>query len=572
MVTQVTPLREPLPDSFTQTKDEFNDAFNRFFEDLPAFGAQISSVGVEVSDMGANALAAVAELANAAWVSGATYAIGDVSWSLIDHLSYRRKTAGAGTTDPSNDPTNWALQTATSTGGSDTTSSAVDITLTSTSGRLQVITMTASSKKVTLPAATGLRKGAPVYVIENAGLYRFALHKNGGAFICYVKPGQVVALGCSDNSTSAGVWQVSGQNIESVFDGNDPVVLNGVDSRSIAAAMLTATKAVCAYVNNATGRVNVVVVNFGSASGSPTEINAEASKDVCIAAQTSSQVTVVYKTSSGATKGYVVDISGNTATPGAVATIDASATSNGTALAALSSTQLLCAYHDAGAKERVLDIASSAITPSGEVTADATAADGTAAGTRAEKITASKAIYCFRANSKAIQARLQSISGSTPAPTGSVLQITAPGTITSLDYGVVVVSTTRAIIAQPLDRIYGDLMVTLLDISGLSPVILRNKIFDVGLIASANISAVKLGANDVYVSWTGAASSGVDAMPIKITSDDQLILGQVAERLEPNVTAAAGYMACAALDSTHIMQLSRNASTFLSAKVVEIAA
>jgi hypothetical protein len=42
------------------------------------------------------------------WVSGATYAQGDVVWSLIDFLAYRRRIAGAGTVDPSADPDNWA--------------------------------------------------------------------------------------------------------------------------------------------------------------------------------------------------------------------------------------------------------------------------------------------------------------------------------------------------------------------------------------------------------------------------------------------------------------------------------
>ena len=44
-----------------------------------------------------------------AWVSGTTYAIGDVRWSPGNGRVYRRITNGAGTTDPYNDPTNWRL-------------------------------------------------------------------------------------------------------------------------------------------------------------------------------------------------------------------------------------------------------------------------------------------------------------------------------------------------------------------------------------------------------------------------------------------------------------------------------
>jgi len=52
--------------------------------------------------------AAAASASNSAlWVSGTTYAAGDVRYSPIDFQSYRRKTNGGGTTDPSADTTNW---------------------------------------------------------------------------------------------------------------------------------------------------------------------------------------------------------------------------------------------------------------------------------------------------------------------------------------------------------------------------------------------------------------------------------------------------------------------------------
>jgi len=57
----------------------------------------------------AAAAAIAANGASAIWVSGTTYAIGDVRWSPGDYKSYRRKTNGAGTTDPMSDSTNWAL-------------------------------------------------------------------------------------------------------------------------------------------------------------------------------------------------------------------------------------------------------------------------------------------------------------------------------------------------------------------------------------------------------------------------------------------------------------------------------
>lgn len=45
--------------------------------------------------------------ANAVWVSGTTYAVGDLRYSPITFQTYRRAIAGAGTTDPSLDGINW---------------------------------------------------------------------------------------------------------------------------------------------------------------------------------------------------------------------------------------------------------------------------------------------------------------------------------------------------------------------------------------------------------------------------------------------------------------------------------
>jgi hypothetical protein len=61
----------------------------------------------------ASALASVTDAAAAggapAWVSGATYTLGQPAYSTVTRLVYRRTVAGAGTTDPSADATNWAL-------------------------------------------------------------------------------------------------------------------------------------------------------------------------------------------------------------------------------------------------------------------------------------------------------------------------------------------------------------------------------------------------------------------------------------------------------------------------------
>ena len=65
--------------------------------------ARVAWESINVTEL--NAALGVVNLTK--WISGTTYAIGDVTWSPTDFQAYRRKTAGAGTTDPSADPANW---------------------------------------------------------------------------------------------------------------------------------------------------------------------------------------------------------------------------------------------------------------------------------------------------------------------------------------------------------------------------------------------------------------------------------------------------------------------------------
>jgi hypothetical protein len=73
--------------------------------------AQTARTGAEAAQGAAqaSAQAAAASAGASIWVTGTTYALGDVRWSPVTRLTYRRTVAGAGTTDPSADPTNWAL-------------------------------------------------------------------------------------------------------------------------------------------------------------------------------------------------------------------------------------------------------------------------------------------------------------------------------------------------------------------------------------------------------------------------------------------------------------------------------
>jgi hypothetical protein len=76
-----------------------------------AAAASASQTAAAASAAAASASAATAASASGAtaWVSGTTYALGAVVYSTVTGRTYRRIVAGAGTTDPSADTTNWRV-------------------------------------------------------------------------------------------------------------------------------------------------------------------------------------------------------------------------------------------------------------------------------------------------------------------------------------------------------------------------------------------------------------------------------------------------------------------------------
>lgn len=92
--------------NFSTRADALLAALVTFVNEMNAEALAVAANATLASSSATNAAAS----ANAAiWVSGTTYAIGDVRWSPTTRYTYRRITAGAGTTDPSADATNWSL-------------------------------------------------------------------------------------------------------------------------------------------------------------------------------------------------------------------------------------------------------------------------------------------------------------------------------------------------------------------------------------------------------------------------------------------------------------------------------
>lgn len=106
----LTPLTN-YPNRATQTQSAFNAAWTAFFLWLVTFVSEVNSTETAMQGYAADAISA--GTTSAVWVSGTSYVIGNVRYSPTNYANYRRKTNGAGTTDPASDTTNWAPTQAT---------------------------------------------------------------------------------------------------------------------------------------------------------------------------------------------------------------------------------------------------------------------------------------------------------------------------------------------------------------------------------------------------------------------------------------------------------------------------
>lgn len=191
-----TPPSTASPSTFDARADAFLGALPTFQTETDALAANVAAnataaaasavlANLEVGNAAAQAVAAAASAVTAAinaaaaaaatgaaiWVSGTTYSIGDVRYSPTNQRVYRRKTAGAGATDPSADSTNWSLiDTA------PTVELVAGTTQTAVAGTHYILT-NVSATTVTLPASPAA--GDSVWVTWTNDLATNVIARNG---------------------------------------------------------------------------------------------------------------------------------------------------------------------------------------------------------------------------------------------------------------------------------------------------------------------------------------------------------------------------------------------------------
>ena len=98
--------------------------------------------------------------------------------------------------------------------------SSVNATVTSSTtisgtGKLVPIAMTSLGQSVTLPDATTLSLGGPLFVLDNSrGGYAAGVRDNGGNLLFAIAPGGKATMFLQANSVAAGTWDFVGTNLE----------------------------------------------------------------------------------------------------------------------------------------------------------------------------------------------------------------------------------------------------------------------------------------------------------------------------------------------------------------------
>ena len=186
-------------------------------------------------------------------------------------MSYRRKTNGAGTTDPSSDTTNWALLNRPTAGGALETTSATGFTLTENSVRLRNVKMTAAGKAVTLPNPATLEKGSPLFVIKNSGTsgqndYKFFIKDHNGNMVARADLGATVVINLVGTTRLVMSDSKSAKSPMTYTTS----VLNASTSTTNKIIQINSTTALCVFYTGATvARVLVANADGTISSGTP---------------------------------------------------------------------------------------------------------------------------------------------------------------------------------------------------------------------------------------------------------------------------------------------------------------
>lgn len=453
-------------------------------------------------------------------------------------------------------------------GGATETSSAVDVTLTAASYRVQAVAMTAADKSVTLPDATTLSTGAELFVIKNTGTIAFAVRNNAGTLLTAVDAGQIALLYLSNASTASGVWHVGleGANAlaQTIYQAM-ALNVNAVSSTHVSVTAMSATQAIAAWAG-ASGYLNCCTLNISGnviTSGSVLTVNAVASTYISVAAVSATQAVVTYAGTTSYIQACTLNVSGTTITAGAVLNVNAVA-SLFSAVAAMSATQAIVTYSGTSSYTQActLNISGTTLTAGAVLSVNAINSSYQAI----TPLSATQAVIAYSSTSAFLQACTLNVSGTT-LTAGAILTLNAAD---SRFPSLAAVSATQAVISYTGPTAVFPLNARALNISGTTITAGGILVQPVTPVQSVFSSLKKLTANKFVflssVDGIGTGSTYGSRAQVLGLNDSQLTAG-VAVTLKGG---AGSYGALAAMSETKAIAVYLESSGYIQTRVLEI--
>lgn len=260
-----------------------------------------------------------------------------------------------------------------STGGATITSTGSNVTLTSSSNRVQRITTTAVNLSVSLPNATTLTAGGPLFIISNTGTNPFIIKNNSGTILLVLNGGQTTSLFCSSTATSDGTWSFGNNSPDgSTLNNILGVTSSQLDTQAavvVAIAPLSSTTAIAAYCDTSTTYLFVVTVSgttlsFGAVTTVADYVSAE--NRFCLVSFSSTSAALVMRGVGNGNFAVGLSISGTTITAGSITALY-NGSNNEIDAVAMSSSTAVCVFPNTTARIQAFTISGTTITPGTEV-------------------------------------------------------------------------------------------------------------------------------------------------------------------------------------------------------------
>lgn len=564
--------------SLDRTSATFKAELDTFFlTELPAFSVQAEAARLEIN-AAAEAASASAELVELAYAASNYVGL----WSA-------QTGALAKPASVSHNGNYWALNTnladvtaatpgvsgswsalAVGPGGATETTSAVDVTLTAASYRLQAINMTAADKSVIAPSATTMQTGGPLFVVRNSGSIQFCLRDSASKALAVVDPGQTAMMFLANASTAAGVWVVVGsEGVQSAVAQPVATVVNAATSSNAQLVPLTATTALLAWRDTAGGVLKACVLTITGTSVSAGAIMTStisiAANRIRMCVMSATQVLVVYTSITTTYPGAAtLNISGTTVTHGTAYPITAVASAN-IDVTMMNSTQALFVYKGTSGycEIRTLNIAGTNVS-AGTITVIAASVNTCGA---IAAISATQAIVAVNDTGVITYCYLATVSGTNVSLGASPAQVQMTASL----HAMCAINATQVLLFASgyLSTVPRFVLLTL---SG-STVAVSDHIDGIGFDGGIGPDLAKISATRVACIRTpagGNSGSGKHALQLIDVSESVLQSNQRRTPLKNSRNDGNSNATVAVLSETKLIVAYFDTSTYLQARVMEI--